>query len=340
MHLLRRARRIAEAVARPGAILMYHRIAEVPRDPWRLCVRPSSFRDQVAVMAKGGVIPVAALAGAGGRLRNGRAPFAITFDDGFADNLTEGLPILEAHEAPATIFVVSGALGRRRAFWWDALERLIFDPPRLPEALETTIGGTPVLWRTSGPEDGLARMANRLFLADDGTADTDRQSLYFALWEALVAVPPAEQDGAIDALEAWAGVSPATDPALLPMTAEELARIAAHPLVTIGSHTVGHRPLTRIDDAALRAELAGSKAALEAVCGRPVTLFSYPFGFVDRRVAGAVAEAGYAAACCSHPGLAGIGSDRFRLPRLQAFDDPADRFSRRLLERYPAVSQR
>jgi peptidoglycan/xylan/chitin deacetylase (PgdA/CDA1 family) len=340
MDLRLRARRAAEALVRPCAVLMYHRIASVERDPWRLCVRPSSFRDQVRVMVEdGGVTPLASLATAGGRLRHGRAPFAITFDDGFADNVTTGLPILEALDAPATIFVVSGALGRRRAYWWDALERLVFDVLRLPEALETTIAGAPFRWRAD-ERDRSDRSADRLFRADDGIPATHRQELYLSLWSALVTVHPEEQDAAIDRLESWAGLAPEADPAAVPITAEDLARLAGHPLVTIGSHTASHRPLTLIDDAALKDELATSRKTLEAICNRPVTLFSYPYGFVDRRAAGAVQAAGYEAAFCSHHGLAGVASDRFRLPRLQAFDDPADRFRRRLSERYPAVCRR
>ena len=50
---------------------------------------------------------------------------AVTFDDGYVDNLCEAKPRLEAEGVPATIFVATGALGQRTEYWWDELARLI-----------------------------------------------------------------------------------------------------------------------------------------------------------------------------------------------------------------------
>src|SRR5258708_23891890 len=51
----------------------------------------------------------------------------ITFDDGYADNFTNALPILERLRIPATVFVVTNDLGRRNVVWDEAGEDLPAD---------------------------------------------------------------------------------------------------------------------------------------------------------------------------------------------------------------------
>ena len=51
-----------------------------------------------------------------------KRPVLLTFDDGHLDNYTEGLPVLQAHGAKATVFVVVGDVGARGVVWPDASE--------------------------------------------------------------------------------------------------------------------------------------------------------------------------------------------------------------------------
>lgn len=91
------------------------------------------------------------------------------------------------------------------------------------------------------------------------------------------------------------------------------------------SHTRSHADLPTLDDDALRAELAGSRADLEDLLGRPVDYLAYPFGRYDERVLKAAKAAGYAAAFSTQPGFNRHDIDRFRLRRLDVFgtDTPA-----------------
>jgi len=59
------------------------------------------------------------------------------------------------------------------------------------------------------------------------------------------------------------------------MSADELRSLDSD-LVTIGSHTVSHPMLTSLSESAARLELRKSRAQLERLLQRKVTLFSFP----------------------------------------------------------------
>ena len=87
---------------------------------------------------------------------------------------------------------------------------------------------------------------------------------------------------------------------------DELAALAADPLVTIGAHTVNHPILTKLDDKAVRAELDGSRSVIEAALGVRPSHLAYPVG--DRSAAGArefkiAAELGFKTAVTTRPGV-------------------------------------
>ena len=182
MRALQRLSRIARDLVereRP-AILMYHRVARVAHDPWQLAVWPERFTEQIdALMQLRRVVPLRWLAA---ELAQGRIPkkvAAVTFDDGYADILTEAKPILERQGCPATVFLVTGAIGRSCSFWWDELSRIVFETPLLPSELEIEIAGRAHRWRT----DGQVRGSMRVGVADN-LART-REQLHYEIWQLL-----------------------------------------------------------------------------------------------------------------------------------------------------------
>lgn len=99
----------------PPLALAYHGVADVSlrRDPEGLFVRPQDLRRQIAKLRGWGyrLVSFGELAGEVAR-DGGLGLAALTFDDGFADNLETLAPLLVEVEAPATVFVVSGWLGQ------------------------------------------------------------------------------------------------------------------------------------------------------------------------------------------------------------------------------------
>jgi peptidoglycan/xylan/chitin deacetylase (PgdA/CDA1 family) len=129
-------------------------------------------------------------------------------------------------------------------------------------------------------------------------------------------------------------VTPETPPDTRAVSPDELARLAASPLVTIGAHTLEHAHLSSQPMDEQLHTIAGSKRALEEMLQQPVSHFAYPFGghddFDDHSVA-AVTKAGFDTACTTVPGSASASSDPFRLPRRIVLDWGRARFRAQLL---------
>lgn len=285
-----------------GLILLYHRVAETAIDPWHLSVTPAHFAEQLEVLARLTiVVPLSALPAALARARRGDAVVAITFDDGYADNLYQAKPLLERYGLPATVFVASGYVGRER-YWWDELAHLILGPHPLPSRLELV--ADRVEWR-----------ADHIDAAPEG-----RVHLHRWLWHDLHLLSAAERDRLLAALAAWAGVELRTADGERPLQANEVGRLAEGGLIEIGAHSVTHPYLPALLSQAIREELVASKQACEGLVGAPVTSFAYPFGGVCTEAVRQVRDAGFGLACTTPPQVMGLmgrhGTDLLQLPRL------------------------
>jgi peptidoglycan/xylan/chitin deacetylase (PgdA/CDA1 family) len=85
----------------------------------------------------------------------------------------------------------------------------------------------------------------------------------------------------------------------------------------VDSHTISHPDLTTLGAAALRREVAGSRAQLRRRLGVAVAFFCYPSGRYDATVEAAVRAAGYLAATTTRPGVASPAGDPYALPRIR-----------------------
>jgi peptidoglycan/xylan/chitin deacetylase (PgdA/CDA1 family) len=315
------ARRLVHAAMNPLdppiVVLVYHRVTSLSHDPLGLAVRPERFREQMRFLAARARTVRFETIGA-----EARGPaVAVTFDDGYADNWTEALPILEESGVPATFFVTSGYVGGEREFWWDELDALIPAEGPLPE---TYTPPSPTSAAAGGAPPSVA-IAMR-------TA-AERAAFRIKFQSTLRRLPPAPRESLLAALAAWSGRARSLRPEHRQLSVEEVGRLAARPLATIGSHGVSHTSFAALDPASRRAELETSKAALERWTGRAVTAFAYPFGErsdVLRDGAVEAAAAGYAVVALNQPGQARRGVDPRRIPRFVVRDWGVAEFERRL----------
>jgi peptidoglycan/xylan/chitin deacetylase (PgdA/CDA1 family) len=302
------ARRERETLA-GATILLYHRVADDPIDVHSLAVPRAEFDAQMRVLATD-FAPLALdelLARAAEQRLPPRA-VAVTFDDGYVDNLTEAGPVLHRYGVPAAFFITSRPFdAEAREFWWDQLERVFFGTERLPSSLiVSTVFGDSYLARDLGVADLRT------------TARTEREHAHWALHRSLVRSDRETRDRAMDAISRWAGAAGVDrGSSKRPMSRDELRELIATPRRLVGAHGVDHLFLPSQGPAARRAELEESRAAIARTVGRDVRYFAYPYGGVDDETAAAAAAAGYAGALTCEARHVARGDDRMRLPRIE-----------------------
>lgn len=341
MRGINRLRRVArnirnKFVSSKALILVYHRVNVVMTDPQLLCVSPKNFTEQLDVLQKN-YKPV--------RLQHLTKSFqdrfvprrmvAVTFDDGYADNLYKAKPLLERYEVPATVFVTTGYVGERREFLWDELDRLLLQPGILPKKLNLEINGKMYEWDL-GSANHYSKdvyQYHRSWNVLEGNNSGPRQNLYRSLCALLNSLSPEEIQKILGELSLWANTRPIGRLSHRILMDEEVSQLDASDFVEVGSHTVSHPNLSTLPINVQEIEIKKSKKYLEDIVGHPVTTFSYPYGSQTDytvKTVEIVRGSGFVCACSNFADVVWRGSDRFQLPRVLVRNWDGDEFAKQL----------
>jgi peptidoglycan/xylan/chitin deacetylase (PgdA/CDA1 family) len=286
--------RFLNLIDSPLIILIYHRVADLRSDPEMLAVSPVNFRRQMEFLKRR--FPI--LRFEEDWTGHKEPAVVVTFDDGYADNLHEALPILEEVGVPATFFISTGNIGTPNEFWWHRLERILLRECEFPSRFELKDARFGRSWETSTLEL--------------------RKKLYAALSLCMLKVGPDCQENWLEQLDAWAKPGWDGKSSHRCLNRIELQKLAASPWSTIGAHTVTHSTLSVLNEKQQRNEILSSKQKLEQITGREITTFSYPFGRkqdYDRTSVRFCREAGFTKAASNFPGQVHRWSDPYQLPR-------------------------
>jgi peptidoglycan/xylan/chitin deacetylase (PgdA/CDA1 family) len=174
----------------------------------------------------------------------------ITFDDGYADNYTRALPVLEQERATAIFFIVTGLTTGRRLGWWDLIAYIVKKSSR-----------TSVTWRGQTielrPQPAAIRAIQRIMKQrpNEETGDLAQQ-----LAQACeVELPPESAQSA--ELMTWDQI-------------RDLRRRG----MDIGGHTHSHWVLATLSPDRQREDIARCAELLSAEIGGPVRSLAYPVG--------------------------------------------------------------
>lgn len=331
----RQLRQLQDRLRGGSLVLLYHRIAQLPSDPQRLAVLPTRFQEHLEVINQSfSAVPLATLVGPKYRAAPKHA-VALTFDDGYNDNLSIAKELLELNSVPATVFVVTGYVGQNKEFWWDELERLLLQPNRLPSTIDLRPLGVDFHCSLGKDADYTSEVA-------DGNSDWDvrrpdnpsrRHAAYRVLHKQLAALAEETRDRSLSFLNDLAVMQTSMPrPFNHAVTQDELIDLDRGEVMTVGAHTVTHPILSRLKRVDQHKEIYGSKLALETWLGHPVTDFAYPYGELSHYIGSVdlVREAGFKRACSNFFGRVRRGSDPFQIPRMLVGNWSGEDFERRL----------
>lgn len=249
----------AAAVARSflsgrGAILMLHHVTQRNWSPLGLSsgltVAPQFLDRLLADLRRRGqtIVPMDEIPDA---LRAGRGHqvVAITADDAYLDNLTEALPVFEAHDAPFTVYVAPGLISGETLPWWEVVEEIVL---RREELRIPTLKGEVALACRTMAEKRVAAWRLTVWLTRE-VAERDQQAALQALGGG-----PGEARRFMD----W----------------DELRGLAGHGLATLGAHTVHHVNVKRLGEEEALREMVDAAAIVERETGSRPRHFAFPYG--------------------------------------------------------------
>lgn len=286
-------------------IFVYHRVL-TRQDPYRQGeLVAEQFDQQMSFLSRNySVLP---LLDAVRLLRQGRLPrraCCITFDDGYADNLTVALPILKQYDLPATIFIATGYLDGQRMFNDTVIDAIAHSKLSQLDLRELHLG---------------LHSIQTIFERQQAVVTILRQFKYRA---------PEDRDASLPRLVQLADCGPLPSGTMLNRNqVRELASLG----VEIGGHTVTHPILTSIDDSRARDEMIRGKRLLESLTNTRVRAFAYPNGQPHKdyasRHATMVRDAGFDLAVTTARGVSNQNSDVYQLPRFAPWGTTAWRWA-------------
>jgi len=291
------------------SILIYHRVLEEVDELFPSEVTAELFDRQLNALKN--VFNVLPLDEAITRWKLGTLPAraaCITFDDGYADNFTLALPVLQKHNLKATFFIATAYLNGGRMF-----------------------NDTVIHAIRHSRDDQIDLSSLDLGAHDLATPEAKRAAIGKILGKVKY-LPLGQREETVAEIARLSTDMPLPDD--LMMNTHQLKALAESGM-EIGGHTARHPILAKLDEAAALKEIAEGKDYLEDLLAIKLKSFAYPNGVPgqDYLVEQALLprKLGFEAAVSTQSGAANRRTDVFQLPRFTPWNPNISRFNPMLI---------
>jgi peptidoglycan/xylan/chitin deacetylase (PgdA/CDA1 family) len=296
-----------------GIVLLYHRVASPKHDPYELAVTPENFAEHMSVL-RNSAEAVSVFDICSDEPKSGRV--AVTFDDGYEDNLTHAVPILKKFQIPATMFITTAYLGKDHGFWWDQIGSM--EP-------------------YSGQECCSDELLAVLQSYDPNLSNfpSSHSDLLDAIHHIAGGMKYTECRDFSTKVMACAGVVSSDDSIPDVLTEDQLAELSSEPLIEIGAHTNSHPVMSRLSDTSQSDEIKRSTEKITTITGTPPRLFAFPFGggsHIGKNSPEIVKSLGFQFAMANWPGQVWRLTNPYLVPRFVVRNWDGETFAKKLAE--------
>jgi len=287
-------------IDKPVVVLIYHRVTSLERDPQLLAVEPDNFYRQIEYLRKNyNILDIEEFS----YLKQNNKGFPkksmiLTFDDGYADNYLEALPILKKFNSQAIFFVTTSNINTKNELWWDEIERVILTDIKLPKSLKIRLNSKDYLFDTS--------------------SKGSKRKTYNALHHLIKCNKADIRDKAINDIICWANLSKKGRSTHRVMTYKEIKLMSKSNSAIIGVHTHTHTLLCVYDHKEQYNDIKKSKDLLEKWTGQKIRYFSYPFGGkkdYNKETLNICGELGFDMAFANFYGQVHSWTHKYQIPR-------------------------
>ncbi len=240
-----------------GAILMLHRVDSPDNNGiwWNqhLRISPKTLEEMISYARKRNCkfVSLDEMADALTDKKRHRRMIAITLDDGYRDNYTNGWSVFSNTRTPFTIFICTKMVKGEMLYWWEILEQLVLH------------------------HDSITLNDGRSFSC---STKEEKELAFLDIREIILQLPQGNLEESLRPLFINYDIDYHFGNQNLGLSWEQIRELRQDPLATIGNHTYSHKAFTGCTDKEIGADIDRADTEMQSNTGIKMRHFAFPFG--------------------------------------------------------------